>query len=222
MLQSRISNILALLSLCLILIQANANKIQGKIQLPETNQKLQPLNSTLVTLNGELSTYTIPTASGENYFTFYNVPTGVHLLNVHSHIYHFSQIKIQILEGEEPKCIEYVYPGATKRPTSHPLNLVAHANYQYFEPRPTFSPFVLFKNPMILVMIFSIGMMVVMPQMMKNLDPEQKEQMKKQMEMQSNPTEMLSQMWGEMSGSGTKELNEKKVIKKERTRLKRE
>lgn len=78
----------------------------------------------------------------------------------------------------------------------------------------------MFKNPMVLMMVFGVGMMFVMPQMMNNLDPDQKEQMKKQMEMQSDPTQMLSQMWGDMSGGGTKEVSEKKVIKKER--LKRE
>jgi hypothetical protein len=75
------------------------------------------------------------------------------------------------------------------------------------------------KNPMVLIMIFSVGMMIVMPQMMNNLDPEQKEQMKKQMEMQQDPTKMLSQLWGEMKG-GNKEITEKKVIRTER--LKRE
>lgn len=83
---------------------------------------------------------------------------------------------------------------------------------------------------MILIMIFSVGMMFIMPSMMSNLDPEQKEQMKKQMEAQQDPTKMLSQLWGEMSGGagvagagagGTKEISEKKVVRKQ-TRLKRE
>ena len=112
-----------------------------------------------------------------------------------------------------------MYPGAAKKPIAHPLTLFANAKYDYFQPRPSFSLLVIFKNPMVLVMIFSVVMMVIMPQMMNNLDPEQKEQMKKQMEMQQDPTKMLSQLWGEMSG-GTKEITEKKVVKK--GRLKRE
>lgn len=192
--------------------------IQGKLQLPETNQKnsLPPINTTLITLNdGEFSTY----STSSNTFSFHNVPPGVHVLDVHSKIYHYSQVKIQILEGQEPKCIEYFYPGAGKRPISHPLTLYANAKYNYFQPRPTFSLFSMLKNPMVLIMIFSVGMMIVMPQMMNNLDPEQKEQMKKQMEMQQDPTKMLSQLWGEMKG-GNKEITEKKVIRTER--LKRE
>ena len=72
---------------------------------------------------------------------------------------------------------------------------------------------------MMLMMAFGVGMMFIMPQMMQNLDPEQKQQMKKQMEMQSDPTKMLSQLWGDVSGGG-KEITEKKIIRNER--LKRE
>lgn len=195
---------------------ANAGTIEGKLELPESTQKnLAPLSTTLITLNdGEYSTYSTSTNSS---FSFHNIPPGVHLLNVHStQAYHFSQIKIQILEGEDPKCIEYYYAGATKSPISHPLTLYANAQYEYFQSRPSFALFSLFKNPMVLIMIFSVGMMVVMPQMMQNLDPEQKEQMKKQMEMQSDPTKMLSALWGEVSGAGSKEITEKKVVRKER------
>eukprot|EP00552_Chaetoceros_brevis_P002242 CAMPEP_0197739708 /NCGR_PEP_ID=MMETSP1435-20131217/20929_1 /TAXON_ID=426625 /ORGANISM="Chaetoceros brevis, Strain CCMP164" /LENGTH=61 /DNA_ID=CAMNT_0043329141 /DNA_START=8 /DNA_END=193 /DNA_ORIENTATION=+ len=61
-----------------------------------------------------------------------------------------------------------------------------------------------------------------MPQMMKGLDPEQKQQMKKQMEMQSDPQKMLSSLWGDISGKKEVTAVEKKVIKKERPRMKRE
>jgi len=40
-----------------------------------------------------------------------------------------------------------------------------------------------------------------MPKMMENLEPEEKARMKKQMAMQSNPTEMLSSMWSDLSGA---------------------
>ena len=55
-------------------------------------------------------------------------------------------------------------------------------------------------NVMVLMMLFSVGMMVMMPKMMEGLDPEEKARMKQQMEAQKDPTKMLSQMWGELSG----------------------
>lgn len=50
------------------------------------------------------------------------------------------------------------------------------------------------------MMAFSVGMMFLMPKMMEGLDPEEKERMKQQMEMQKDPTKMLSQLWGDISG----------------------
>ena len=105
--------------------------IQGKLRLPDPST---PLNSTRLTLNdGTFNTYTQPDGS----FIFHRVPPGVHLLDVQSREHHFSQVKIQLLEAsmDSPKCIEYVFPGATKQAIPHPLELVAHASYEYYEPR---------------------------------------------------------------------------------------
>jgi hypothetical protein len=150
---------------------------------------------TRISLNaGEQLTY----SRLDGTFAFYNVPPGVHLVDVHSHTLMFSQIKIQLLEDSmaAPKCIEYAYPGANKQPISHPLVLTAHARYEYFETRPGFSVFSLLRNPMLLMMLFSVGLMYVMPKLMENLEPEEQERMRASMEMQKDPTKMLSQLFG--------------------------
>ena len=149
---------------------------------------------THISLNaGEQMTYSHLDGS----FAFYNVPPGVHLVDVHSHTYMFSQIKIQLLEDsmDAPKCIEYAYPGASKA-IPHPLVLTAHAKYQYFEACPGFSIFLLLKNPMLLMMLFSAGLMYVMPKMMENLEPEEQERMRKQMKLQKDPTKMMASLFG--------------------------
>jgi hypothetical protein len=163
--------------------------IRGRLRLPDPSATL---NSTRLTLNdGSLTTYTLPDGS----FVFHRVPPGVHLLDVQSREHHFSQVKIQLLEEamDSPKCVEYVYPGAQKQAVPHPLELTAHASYQYYEPREGFSILGIFKNPMLLMMIVMGGMMFVMPKMMENLDPEQKEQMQRQLEMQQDPTKVSPQ-----------------------------
>lgn len=203
--------------------QQQTTTIKGKLILPDSMQNLPPLNSTLITLNdGEYTTYSTVT---DGSFSFHHIPPGIHVLDVRSNFYHFSQIKIQILPNDvsNPNCIEYVYPGATKYAIQHPLTLTAHATFEFFEQKPSFSPFGILKNPMVLMMIVSVGFMVMMPSMMQNLDPEQKEQMKKQMELQQDPTKMLSQMWGELSGKQNIEEERKVTARKgNRTRLKRE
>ena len=160
--------------------------IQGRLKLPDPKHSL---NSTRLTLNdGTFSTYTLPDGS----FTFYRVPPGVHLLDVQSREHHFSQVKIQLLSDsmDSPKCIEYIYPGAPKQSIDYPLVLTAHASYQYYEPRQGFNLYGIFKNPMLLMMLVMGGMMVLMPKMMEGLDPEQKEQMQRQMELQQDPSKV--------------------------------
>ncbi|KAL7553419.1 hypothetical protein ACHAWF_016701 [Thalassiosira exigua] len=174
--------------------------IRGTLRLPDPDGPA--LNMTRVTLNdgSRHSTYTRPDGS----FVFHRVPPGVHLLDVQSREHHFSQVKIQLLAEamDTPKCIEYVFPGAPKQAVPHPLELVAHASYEYFEPQQGFSVLGIFKNPMMLMMIVSLGGMMLMPKMMEGLDPDQKEQMQRQMAMQQDPSKMLTQMFQDMTGTG--------------------
>jgi hypothetical protein len=101
--------------------------------------------------------------------------------------------------------LEYAYPGAVKQFTKYPLVLYPFAKYQYFVQRRGFSLFSLLKNPMVLMMLFGGVMTFVMPKMMEGLDPEEKAAMRKQMEAQKDPTKMLSQMWGDMTGKQEEE-----------------
>ena len=70
----------------------------------------------------------------------------------------------------------------------------------------------LLKNPMFLMMIVGVGMMTLMPMMMENLEPEERERMQKQMEMQKDPTKMLSSLFGieEPQAEVTKKRRNKK------------
>jgi hypothetical protein len=172
---------------------AKWGSIHGRIRLPDPSQSL---NSTRIILNDGMthSTYTLPDGS----FVFHRVNPGVHLLDVQSRVHHFSQVKVQILPEsmDSPRCVEYVYPGATKQVVPHPLELTAHASYEYYEPRQGFSLMSILKNPMLLMMIVSVGGMVMMPKIMEGLDPEQKELMQKQMSMQQDPSKVRRENLG--------------------------
>jgi hypothetical protein len=94
--------------------------------------------------------------------------------------------------------------------------IYANGTYQFFEVKKGFSVFSLLKNPMVLMMLFSVGMMYFMPKMMEGLDPEEKARMKKQMEAQNDPTKMFSQMFGgggeeEEAGASRKERRERRL-----------
>jgi len=187
-------------------------EIRGRLFLPDDNS---PLNTTTrITINdGEYITYTKPDGS----FIFHNVGPGNHLLQAQSLTYLFSQVKIQLIEStmSSPKCIEYAYPGATKQAIPHPLILTAHAKYDFFEKRQRFSLLSMLNNPMFMMMLFSVVLMLMMPKMLENLDPEQQEQFKQRMQSnQGDPTKLLSQLWGDLSSS--QEMENDKIMEEKK------
>jgi hypothetical protein len=54
----------------------------------------------------------------------------------------------------------------------YPIRLTAHANWEYFEKREGLNPGMLFKNPMMLIMVVSMGFMFLMPKLKDSMDPE--------------------------------------------------
>eukprot|EP00548_Thalassiothrix_antarctica_P014668 CAMPEP_0194167190 /NCGR_PEP_ID=MMETSP0154-20130528/2552_1 /TAXON_ID=1049557 /ORGANISM="Thalassiothrix antarctica, Strain L6-D1" /LENGTH=226 /DNA_ID=CAMNT_0038878035 /DNA_START=35 /DNA_END=715 /DNA_ORIENTATION=+ len=203
---------------------ANSNgNIEGVLLAPNSESPL--LNSTKISLNdGDRITYSKAT---DGSFVFYDVPPGIHLLDVHSHTFQYSQVKIQMLSEDEivdskdddegdqqsPRCIEYIYPGAPKRVAGYPLKLKPHATYQYFEKKKGFSVLSILSNPMALMMVFSMGMMFLMPKLMEGMDPEERAQMQKQMQAQQDPSKMLSNLWSDISSGGKDEKSSTKLLK---------
>ncbi len=188
----------------------------GRLTLPPSNSPYD--SGTTVTLNGGTH-FAISDASGK--FVFKDIGPGVYHLEVRSTVHSFPSVKIQLLEEsmDQPKCNLYVYPGAEKQSVNCTslLSLPALAKYDYFEKRQPFSIMSLFRNPMMLMMIFSGGMMYMMPKMMEGMDPEQKEQMAKQMQMQSDPSMMWNELFGgggdDEDGSGKKSGGAAKAVK---------
>lgn len=184
--------------------------LEGRLEFPSS----APFNiTTKITLNnGEYTTYSRTDGS----FVIYNVPPGIHQLDIDSKTFHFGQIKIQLLEEamDAPKCLEYAFPGAPKRALKYPLILNPKATLQYFEAKKGFSIFSLLKNPMVIMMLFSVVLMVMMPKMMEGMEPEEKARMKEQMKNQQDPSAMLTQMWSGITGGEEKEADTKKRIKR--------
>ena len=196
------------LSFLPLIFASPTTTITGQLRLPDET----PVNSTKIVLNsGEFTSY----SKADGTFSFYGIPPGIYLLDVHSHKHHFGQVKIKLLEDQmdAPKCIEYAYPGAPKYAIAHPLVMKAYARYEYFEARGGFNPMSLLKNPMMLMIIVSVGMMALMPKMMENLEPEERERMQKQMEMQKDPSKMFSSLLG--IEEPQPEVSKKRRIKKE-------
>jgi ER membrane protein complex subunit 7 len=187
--------------------------IEGRLQYPDRT----PFNTTtrVIVNHGEYTTY----SRRDGNFTIHGITPGIYLIDVHSPTYHFSQVKCLFKPGAvsdgKPvfSCLEYLYPGAPKQAVENMLVLNALATYEYFEVKRGFSVFSILKNPMVLLMAFTVGFMYLMPMMMENLEPEERERMQKQMEMQQNPTKMLGELFGGFTGEPEAKPNQKKIKK---------
>jgi ER membrane protein complex subunit 7 len=195
--------------------QVTTTSLEGRLEF--VDKKPFDIPTRIALNNGEYTTY----SRKDGTFVIFNVPPGIHQLDIFSKEYHFGQIKVQLLEEsmDAPRCLEYAFPGAAKRPVKYPLVLNPKGTYQYFQTKRGFSIFSMLKNPMVLMMLFGVGMTVIMPKLMEGMDPEEKAKMREQMENQKDPTQMLSQMWGEITGSGGAE-EEAAKSRKERRRVK--
>ena len=192
-----------LVSSAVVLVDATppTTTIEGRLEFPDK----KPFNiTTRITLNNQqYTTY----SRSDGSFSIFNVPPGIHQIDIHSNTYHFGLIKIQLLEEsmDSPSCLEYAYPGALKQTIKYPLVLNPHAKYDYFEKRRGFNLFVILKNPMVLMMGFGAILMFLMPKMMEGLSEEEKLQLRQQQQAQGDPTQMLSKMFGDITGTGGNE-----------------
>eukprot|EP00903_Cladosiphon_okamuranus_P021046 g19336.t1 len=148
-------------------------EVLGTLAMPDRTV----VPTTKVVLNG--GQHTSLTAR-DGSFAFRDVTPGVYLLEVLSPNYHYSAIKIKIDDKTGIIAIEYKYPGAPRKEAIHPLLLTAHTKWNHFEKREGMKVGGMFKSPMTIILVLLMIMMVFLPKMMENLDPEQLEEIKGQ------------------------------------------
>lgn len=194
--------VLAAMTIAVMATEETIN-LEGRLQFADQT----PFNvSTKISVNhGDYTTY----SRVDGNFTIPNVPPGVYQMDVLSPTHHFTQVKCQFKPDNINKpivsCLAYAYPGATKQvlePTQNKsqqhssIVLTALAEWEYFEPPRAFSIFSILKNPMVIMMLLTVALMWYMPKLMEGMEPEERERMQKQMEMQQNPTKMLGELFG--------------------------
>ena len=172
----------------------DGHAVEGKIKLPLKLLQEGDLRTTEVTLNGgEHRAFTRPDGS----FRFSDVAPGVYLLDVLSTEYLFSQFKLNLPEDDsEIRVLEYMYPGANKRAAAYPVDLRPHVKLEYFDKRQQPGLHTLFRNPMLLMMGFTMLMVFFMPKLMDSLDPEERKRMEEQMSNSSDPQKMIKGLFG--------------------------
>lgn len=163
--------------------------VEGVLSLREGS-----LPPTEVVLNGgEYRTLTQVDGS----FVFHDVSPGVYLLDVLSVDFFFSQVKCNLPKSLDTiQCLEYKYPGAPKQNIAYPIKLKAAAKKQYFDQRETVGLHTLFKHPMAFMFLLTAGMVLVMPKLMENMDPDELKKMQDQMGAAQDPAQMLKNLFG--------------------------
>jgi hypothetical protein len=116
-------------------------------------------------------------------FIIPDVPDGTYILSLISHDYFFDQLRLDV-KNSISEARPYV-PGTPLNPPSsvllpYPIVLIPREKSVYFVPPETFNLVTMMSNPMMLLMILGGGMMLAMPYLLKNLEPDTIEELKEQ------------------------------------------
>jgi len=154
--------------------------VEGSIRLPSPTL-LRSLHQTRVQLNsGDYSA----DVRNNGQFIIHSVPAGSYILELVSIDYVFPLYKVDISVKVKNKISVSLHtpnsalnPGLPFTKTSYPLQISPISSANYFQLREGFSLSSLLKQPMALMMVFTLVMVVLMPRMMGNMNEKEKEEM---------------------------------------------
>ncbi|RPD82632.1 hypothetical protein L226DRAFT_528776 [Lentinus tigrinus ALCF2SS1-7] len=171
---------LALLALTSSCLSALALDLKGRVQWNNHCSGIDDLGQTKVVLDNGKHRGGV---TRDGTFTIPDVPAGTYVLSVLAHDHVFEQVRVDVLETETLPEVRPYFPGTPLSPPStvtipYPIVLSARAKYDYFVPRESFNVLAMFKNPMMMMMLGAGVLVLLMPTMMKNMDPEVMEEFK--------------------------------------------
>ncbi|KIJ68258.1 hypothetical protein HYDPIDRAFT_106426 [Hydnomerulius pinastri MD-312] len=118
-------------------------------------------------------------------FSIPDVVPGTYVLSVLSHDYVFEQVRVDVSDSSPiPEIKSYIIGTPLTSHSSvslpYPVVLTPRHKNSYFKPRDSFNLLGMFQNPMMMIMVLTGVMMLGMPYIMKNLDPQTLEELKGQ------------------------------------------
>ncbi|OCH96484.1 hypothetical protein OBBRIDRAFT_765253 [Obba rivulosa] len=164
-------NFLFLASVC---YSALALDLKGRIQWNDVCPDFAQLGRTQVLLDhGKLH----GSVMEDGGFTIPGVAPGTYILTVAAHNHAFEKLRVDVLDTDSLPEIRPYFPGTPLSPPPtitlpYPIVLHARQKHDYFVPRESFNLFGMLQNPMMMLTVVVGGMMLLMPYIMKNMDPE--------------------------------------------------
>lgn len=151
-----------------------ALELHGYIQWNNLCPNYEALESAKVLLDGGKMSGRV-TRNGN--FSISNVPPGTYVLSVLSHDYSFDHVRIDVSPSEPlPEVRPYIFGTPLLTTTAfilpYPIMLIPRHKNRYFSPRESFNLLGMFQSPMMMIMALTGVMMLAMPYIMKQLDPE--------------------------------------------------
>ncbi|KAH7883752.1 hypothetical protein F5I97DRAFT_1938425 [Phlebopus sp. FC_14] len=155
--------------------------LDGCIQWNEICPNYQALGPARVLLDtGRYSARV--TRSGN--FSIPDVGAGTYILSVLSHDYAFEQMRVDVSNSSPtPEIKSYIVGTPLMSPSvvlSYPVVFTPRHKNNYFQPRESFNLLGMFRNPMMMIMVLTGVLVVGMPYIMKNLDPQTLEELQGQ------------------------------------------
>jgi len=159
---------------------ASLGQIRGRISIPNKFQQDLPsgggLAAAKVILDGGLRTV-LPIADGT--FFINGIFAGPHLLQVVHPTLSFDPVRVEASEsGGALKMSAHMADQEQGRGAKlkYPLGLAPSGTFQYLEKREEFNIMTIFKNPMALISLFSVGAMFLLPKLQPMIEEEKERQ----------------------------------------------
>mmetsp|Transcript_26612 Transcript_26612/g.26496 ORF Transcript_26612/g.26496 Transcript_26612/m.26496 type:complete len:150 (-) Transcript_26612:36-485(-) len=122
-----------------------------------------------VLLKGEEKTYT-SFVYPNGLFKFTNVPVGTYIMKIEDIDHFFESVAVEIISHEDKEYIrafEYDMKNGKGKKVKHPIVFKPTAPKQYYEIKEPFNILSFFQNPMMIMMVVSIGLVFLMNKMPK-------------------------------------------------------
>lgn len=155
-------------------------------------------------------------------FTVYGVPPGSYLVEVYHPEFIFESARVDISSKGKIRARRDGGEGSTnsQNQLNYPLRLKLQRKAQYFQVKEAMRITDMLMNPMVLMMVLPLLVMIGIPKLLSQVDPEAHKEMQSTLNMASQPMD-LSSMMSQLLGGGApqpKAIQNKKPEKRERKR----